>query len=193
VNESDLIEIEYDATPAECREAISALARPRWPIGRPLPLPGHLHTALGWALFVGCGFLLYMLKRSEGSDLAVVARDAVFRHPIASSMAVIGAVSLGAVGFRLKKAADVQLASYRSRFKFDVGGVTEDTPLSRINHPWSSFSAWVETEHLLVLRIRGAAQGRPMGLYFAKRLFASEQSIYRLKAFLSEHIHGPVG
>ena len=167
-------------------------------MGRPLPSESRARGLLGWALFAGFAVALYVLLRSEGTDPAVAARDFARTYPLAAGAAAGAAAVLLATFLWLKWIVDRQTRSYRSRITFDAAGFTEQTPSGETVHqPWSTLSAWVETENLLVVRIRGPADGTSHGAvtgrYFPKRLFASPSDVEAVRRLLAEGVRGPIG
>jgi hypothetical protein len=193
MTDDEPLTIDYRVTPREHHEATAALGMRRWPAGRPLRVAAW-RGLVGWALFTGCAVMLYVLKRREGTDLLAAARDASIRRPLVA--AAIAGAALGMLGLWLlfRTLAHRDFRAFRSRITLDATGITEEIPAGERGHrDWSEFSAWVETDQLLVVRFQGPAGRLATGMYFPKRLFGSTETLDRVKQLFRDHVRGPVG
>jgi hypothetical protein len=187
------ITIDYQVTPREHHDATAVLSMRRWTAGRPLRLRAW-RGLVGWALFIGCAVMLYVLKRREGTDLFAAARDASVRRPLIAVAIAGAALAVLGLWLLMRRLVHRDLASFRSRITFDDTGITEEIPGGERGHrDWSAFSAWVETDHLLVVRLLGLPGQQASGMYFPKRLFNSTATLDGVRQLFREHVRGPLG
>lgn len=145
-------------------------------------------------MFIGCAVMLYVLKRREGTDLFAAARDASVRHPLIAVAIAGAALAVLGLWLLMRRLVHRDLASFRSRITFDDTGITEEIPGGERGHrDWSAFSAWVETDHLLVVRLLGLPGQQASGMYFPKRLFNSTATLDGVRQLFREHVRGPLG
>jgi hypothetical protein len=191
MTDDEPLTIDYQVTPREHHEATMVLGMRRWPAGRPLRVAAW-RGWVGWALFTGCAVMLYVLKRSEGTDLLAAARDASIRRPLIA--AAIAGAALGMLGLWLlfRTLAHRGFRAFRSRITFGAAGITEETPAGERGHrDWSEFAAWAETDRLLVLRLRGLPGQHATGMYFPKRLFGPAGTLDRARQLFRDHVREP--
>ena len=185
------ITINYDRyTAAERREAEQALAHPYWPVGRPLRVGSPVATAIGWAVFAAAVAACYVLTPHWPPWDAV---RWLYRHPGWVAAAVAVALAGVALHAWAERARDRLCRAAGTRYALDETGLATITVHGRTDTPWSAVSAWVETEHLLLVRHRGLTAGRATCLFFPKRLFVSPDEVARACRLLAEHVRGPVG
>jgi hypothetical protein len=193
-----VIEIKYEATPKDLREAQQVLLPPG---AKSPPKKQAMGSGiLGWILFIGLAVMLFMMlqnrPRGEGSSVApstqvpaAVDEVQIAKRWIGHSIFMTGAVLFAAgIGwFLIFQGRWQRWALGRvDRYVFAEEGLKELSRFKTVEWTWEAFGSFAETEKLFVLR-----ETPERGRVIPKRLFANDAVLTEFRALLVRKIVEP--